>query len=219
MTSCCHWGSSETSIWLQVPSKAPATKSPRQVHQFKNKGNQKRYEDNADILEKLEAAEEAIEKENIAKAKENISAGKQLLNKQQKYIRIADREEYGWEVVRHYISDDLASNSEDEKAISRARREALASIKKKKSAQAASSTSGSSQNFRTPLNQSSPKPGSSREQPDRSRSHREVRDDVCYACGERGHMQYSCPTKFSSRRWFQSSSKLGASHTRPTTWC
>ena len=61
-----------------------------------------------------------------------LETGKAILTKQQKFIRIADREENGWEVVKHYVSDELASDSDDEKAICKARREALTSITKRK---------------------------------------------------------------------------------------
>ena len=65
-------------------------------------------------------------------AKSKLQAGKAIIAKQQKLIRIADREENSREVVKHYMSDELASDSEGEKAISKARKEALASIKNSK---------------------------------------------------------------------------------------
>ena len=37
--------------------------------------------------------------------------------RQQKLITIADREKDGWEVVKCYLSDYLASDSEDEKQL------------------------------------------------------------------------------------------------------
>ena len=57
----------------------------------------------------------AIEKGHIERCQERLKEGKALILKQQKLIRIADREEDGWEVVKCYLSDDLASDSEDEK--------------------------------------------------------------------------------------------------------
>ena len=45
-------------------------------------------------------------------------------------LRITDREEDGWQVVKCYLSDDLASDSEEEKQLSRARREAAVNKKK-----------------------------------------------------------------------------------------
>ena len=42
-----------------------------------------------------------------------------------KLIRIADREDLGWKVIKHYESDDLCEGSEDEKNLNRARRSAV----------------------------------------------------------------------------------------------
>ena len=61
--------------------------------------------------------------------------------KQQKLIRIADKEEHGWEVVKHYLSDELTSISRDDKALSKARKEALASVTKRKAKDAPSPSS------------------------------------------------------------------------------
>ena len=46
-------------------------------------------------------------------------------------LRITDREVDGWKVVKCYLSDDLASDSEEEKQLSRALREAAADKKKR----------------------------------------------------------------------------------------
>ena len=46
-------------------------------------------------------------------------------------LKIADREEDRWEAVKCYLLDILASDSEDEKQLSRARREAAANKKKR----------------------------------------------------------------------------------------
>ena len=42
-----------------------------------------------------------------------------------------DREEDGWEVLKCYLSDDLASDSEDEKQLNKVRREAAFNKKKR----------------------------------------------------------------------------------------
>ena len=44
---------------------------------------------------------------------------------------MADREEDGCEVVKCYLSDDLTSDSEDEKRLNKARREAASNKKKR----------------------------------------------------------------------------------------
>ena len=48
----------------------------------------------------------------------------------QKLIKIADRAELGWVVVEAYESDDLASDSEDERRLIKAEKEAERKLKK-----------------------------------------------------------------------------------------
>ena len=67
---------------------------------------------------------------SISRCQEKLKEGKALILKQQKLIRIVDREEDGWEVVKCYLSNDLASDSEDEKQLNKAHREAASSKKK-----------------------------------------------------------------------------------------
>ena len=52
---------------------------------------------------------------------ELIEEGKELMRKRQKLIRIADKSVDGWKVVDEYVSDDLASGSEEDKRLRRAR--------------------------------------------------------------------------------------------------
>ena len=66
-------------------------------------------------MEKIGEAISAIEKGKIERYQEKLAEGKKIILKQQKLLRIADREEDGWEVVECYLSDDLASDSKDEK--------------------------------------------------------------------------------------------------------
>ena len=101
------------------------------VPEFKNKGNKIRYKASNSIMEKIDEAISAIEKNEIERCQEKLAEGKKIILKQQKLLRIADREEDGWEVVKCYLSDDLASDSEDEKQLSKARREAAANKKKR----------------------------------------------------------------------------------------
>ena len=48
----------------------------------------------------------------------------ELICKRQKLIRIADKSADGWKVVDEYISDELASDSEDEKRLKEAKKAA-----------------------------------------------------------------------------------------------
>ena len=47
--------------------------------------------------------------------------GKELICKRQKLIRIADKSADSWKVVDEYVSDELASGSEDEKRLKKAK--------------------------------------------------------------------------------------------------
>ena len=46
---------------------------------------------------------------------------RELIRKGPKLIKIADKSKDGWQVVAEYWSDDVASNSEDEKRLKKAR--------------------------------------------------------------------------------------------------
>ena len=48
----------------------------------------------------------------------------ELICKRQKLIRIADKSVYGWKVVDEYISDEMASDLEDEKRLKETKEEA-----------------------------------------------------------------------------------------------
>ena len=80
-------------------------------------------------MEKIDEAISAMEKGKIDRCQEKLA---EVILKQQKLLRIADRERDGWEVVKCYLSDDLASDSEEEKQLPRALREAAADKKKRK---------------------------------------------------------------------------------------
>ena len=83
--------------------------------EWKSVHNKKAYQSNEEVMEELTRAEHNLEKGNVNFALECIKTGKSLLQKRMKLIRIADREELGWEVIKHYESDDLCEGSEDEK--------------------------------------------------------------------------------------------------------
>ena len=62
-----------------------------------------------------------------------VAEGRQFIKKRQKLIKLADRSKDGWLVVQEYESDELASNSEDEKKIRKAK---LSAEKKRKESKA-----------------------------------------------------------------------------------
>jgi len=50
-----------------------------------------------------------------------VQEAQQIICKRQKLIKIADRSKDGWLVVQEYESDDIASNSEDEKRLKKSK--------------------------------------------------------------------------------------------------
>ena len=103
----------------KAAKKAKADKRPV----FKRKGNEHQYEHNAAVLDKVDEAIDFLNREDIAKTQESLKQGRNLILKRQKLIRLADREECGWDVVQEYLSDELASDSDDEKHIVRSRKD------------------------------------------------------------------------------------------------
>ena len=79
-------------------------------------------------LEKMAPTDEA-QKTSLKKAAEHLDEGVSVLKMRQKHIKVADRSEYGWIMVRRYQSDPLASDSEDEKELHRAEKDAKKDFK------------------------------------------------------------------------------------------
>ena len=157
------------------------TKKRKKEPEFKSKGNKIRYEVNEEIIEKVDSAIDAINEEDIEAAREVLGSGKEILTKQQKLIRVADREEHGWEVVKHYLSDDLAGDSDDDKRLKEARKEAAESIKNR--------------NWRK-MRSRLPYQESYREWDTYENERAYERRLSCYECGEEGHFQYNCPLTY-----------------------
>ena len=112
--------------------------------------------------------------EGYEKATQEMEAGEALLLNRQKMIKLADRSELGWSVVEEYDADELADNSEDEKKIARAEKEAeRKAIKRKKRFADGQSTE--------------------ERQLQRSVHHPTPRLGPCSGYGEVGHIQKFCP--------------------------
>ena len=132
---------------------------------------------------------EAIKDDDKDGALESLAVAKKSLHKRIKLVRLADKSPNGWNFVKEYVADDLASDSEDEKRIKRAESEAS---KKRKSF----SQESAKKRFRA----YSPEPSTSgRRQFFRSGgwgNRRSFRyEDRCFACGDRGHWRLHCTSQ------------------------
>ncbi|CAH3133194.1 unnamed protein product, partial [Porites lobata] len=99
---------------------------------FQSKGNEQQFEHAESVLDKLESAKGALNANAISKAKTAIDEGIALVTKRMKVIKIADKSQYSWATVQEYLSDELASDSEDEKRLFRSERRAEKKVKDSK---------------------------------------------------------------------------------------
>ena len=162
------------------------------IPEFKSKSKKIRYEANNNILEKIDDAMNAIEKGHIERCQERLKEGEALIHKQQKLIRMADREEDGWEVAKCYLSDDRASDSEDEKQLNKARREAASNKKKRE----ANKLKDRKKQFRNaPLFRRNIETFSKSNEGQSSYRNNFRTPKICYFCRKEAHFQYDCPIR------------------------
>jgi hypothetical protein len=160
---------------------------------FKKKGCEVQYLHNDDIKDKLEEAVSNIDVGKIEKAKVILEEGIELINKRQKVIKIADN--HGWDTVEQYVMDDLASDSDDDKRLSKAVRDAEYKRRERDRKRRKSRADRGRSNFRATTSIGSTfntpvfKPASQgviRSYPNHQ---------ACWSCGQVGHLQYQCPKK------------------------
>ena len=129
-----------------------------------------------------------------------LDEGPKSFATRQKYIKIADRSEYGWATVRHYQDDLLASDSEDEKNLGRAKKEAREDAKRQASKHwhgkqvTASKRPRPSQGFDQPGASASELPATTSGVMQPPRHPRAVSGPLgpCWRCCAFGHLAASC---------------------------
>ena len=102
---------------------------------FKRKGNERQYDFNAEVEEKVVAAASSLDATppEVEKAKKLLKEGEELIKERQKLIKVADRSEHGWATVEEYVADELADDSDDEKRLFKAEARAGRKLKASKS--------------------------------------------------------------------------------------
>lgn len=71
-------------------------------------------------MSKLSEANDELNKDKVAEAKEKISKSSDLVKQRQKLIRLVDSSQAGWRAVDEYVKNPIASFLEDETEIQEA---------------------------------------------------------------------------------------------------
>ena len=172
-------------------------------------GNRDQYAHNTEVLRTIEKAANAVLKGDREASLKNLSEGKRIITHRQKLVRLADREEKGWRFIKEYQKDNLAEDSDDEKAIARARRAAnskgpSSSKPSFRQPQQSGQSNRTSQPYRQPTstnrfrgNQSSSNQPQQNQQGTRPQGprvdfRRDRYDRECWVCNQRGHLSFDC---------------------------
>lgn len=89
-------------------------------YKFKKRGNEKLHKHNVKVFAKMLEAYKNLKENKVQSAQRNIAEGLDIIKKRQKLIKLADSSEAKWRAVDEYTRNPIASDSEDEKKISKA---------------------------------------------------------------------------------------------------
>ena len=131
---------SEVTSVQEKASQELAPKISKLSHQFQQKGHEKQFNFNSSMQDSIATVKNELskltitgerEKEVLKKATDSLDEGAKALATRQKHIQLADWSEFGRSTVKYYKADPLASDSDDEKSIKKAEKEALREVEKK----------------------------------------------------------------------------------------
>ena len=182
-----------------------------QHREFKFKSNKMQFEFNSGIIDSIEEVTKLLETGAKTKPKKRLNLICEELRKRNKLIKIADRSPARWSTVDEYVSDEIASDSEDEKKLRAAESRAIV---KRRNASKQKFHNNSMQPFLVVRQQvlqpqaCFPQPQPFRPPPPAGRisyfnstQHfqrpafrmQAKPTDLCLACGQFGHRRRNCP--------------------------
>ena len=158
---------------------------------FKFEGNKKQFYFNSDLAEKVRSTSTALGKRKLEVVKGYLEEIDADIKKRNKLIRLADKSAAGWDLVNEYLSDELASGSEDEKRIRRAEQRALRK-RKERQQQKGKSTGKPFQPSASNTSFTGHRQPSFRSNSRSFTASKAKPGDICFACGQQGHWRSEC---------------------------
>ena len=190
----------------EIASEEVVTKLKQRTYQFRKKGNEAQFQFNSSVEDHVQSAKrelakltptDASDQASVRRATLHLDQGLQAIACRQKHIKLADRSELGWQVVAAYESDDLASDSDDEKRLFKAEKEAERRSKRKRAATAGAKKRA----YFAKGGPVTPRPSTRSEGTSsavgtvRAPSVRSRPLGPCFGCGQFGHLVDSCSVR------------------------
>ena len=161
-------------------------------YKFKKRGNEEQHKHNVKVMAKLKEANEELEENRIQGVRQKISEGYELIKQRQKLIKLADSSVAGWRAVDEYVKNPIASDSEDEKRISKAQTRAERKVKDERL-----------RRRRDLREKSRPYPSINNTSSEANTSTTTTagvwRSGQCYKCHRRGHWRKDCTEKMDDK--------------------
>ena len=189
---------SEVTARQESSSQEVVKKLNKRTYQFKRKGNEAQYVFNTTVEEHIDAARKELGKMNptdkhekaiVKKTGDLLKEGMKAIEVQQKHIKIVDWSKLGWAVVAAYEEGELVLDSDDEKHIYRAEREAERVAKRKRPG------GGNTGRKKAVTGDTAPAQLNSRGQNSQGSRPPAARPRLvgpCYRCAEWGHLVANC---------------------------
>lgn len=166
-------------------------------YQFKFSENEKQFELNADLDDDITTIVRAAEAKDHAKIKDFCRNVRNKIHKRNNCIKLAEKSPGGWDTVKEYMSDDLASDTEDEKRIRQAETRAVRKrkLRKQENSQRRQNTrrAAPSAIFPNPSSSGTATNSWSNFRPYNKISTGPRPTDFCFGCNEQGHWRRNCP--------------------------